>query len=96
MDAWLKEIERAKTEDEVVAAARDYCALLHPRELEALPKHCREIHIDTEADIPRVRRTLSAGFAAVHDPDADVERVRVLVDYMSRAEKRLGELRGAH
>ncbi len=96
MDAWLQEIERAMTEGEVVAAARDYCSLLHPRELLALPKDCREIHIDTEADIPRVRRKLSAGFAAVDDPDADVERVRVLVDYMSRAEKRLGELRGMH
>lgn len=91
MDSWLKEIDRASTGAEVVAVTRDYCSLLHPRELEALPRDCREIRIEGEADIPRVRRKLSEGFAQVRDPHADT---RKLVDYLSRADERLGQLRG--
>ena len=96
MNSWLKEIEHAQTGDEVVSVARDYCSLIHPRELEPLPQECREILIEAEADIPRLRRKLSDGFARVRDPDADIDRIRALVDYLSRADDRLGELRGSH
>jgi hypothetical protein len=96
MNTWFKEIERATTEAEVVASARDYCSLLHPRELAPLPLEYREIRIDGGADIPRLRQTLSEGFKRVRDPDADTQKLRDLVDYFSRASERLGELRDAH
>lgn len=96
MNAWLKEIERAKTEAEVVAATRDYCALVHPRELAPLPEELREIRIDAGADIPRLRARLSAGCDQVRDPDAETGKLRELVDYLGKASERLGELGQAH
>ena len=93
MESWLKEIEHASTGAQVVAVTRDYCALLHPRELEPLPKELREIRIEGEADISRVRKKLSEGFAGVRDPQAETAGLRDLVDYLARADERLGQLR---
>lgn len=36
MESWLRDIEGARNEAEVVRHARDYCALLHPRDLAPL------------------------------------------------------------
>jgi hypothetical protein len=96
MDSWFKDLERAKTEAEIVAGARDYCSLLNPRELDALPKECREIHIEEGVDIPRLRAQLSDVYSRVRDREGETEGLRHLVDYLSRASERLGELRGPH
>jgi hypothetical protein len=96
MNAWLKEIDRATTEAEIVESARDYCSLVHPRELATLPEECREINIADGDDIPRLRQRLSEGVAAVRDRDADTEKLRDLVNYLSRASERLGELCRPH
>jgi hypothetical protein len=93
MNAWFKDIEQAKTEAEIVANARDFCSLLHPRELDALPQECREISIEKSVDIPRLRQRLSDGYARVREGEGETERLRQLVDYLSRASDRLGELR---
>jgi hypothetical protein len=92
MNPWIKDIDRATTEAEIVEGARDYCALVHPRELAPLPMECREIRIEAGDDIPRLRQRLSDGVAKVRDPDADTEKLRELVHYLSRASERLGEL----
>jgi hypothetical protein len=96
MNSWFKDIERARTRAELVAGARDYCSLLHPRELEPLPRECREIHIEGAADIVRLRTSLSEGFAQVHGEGEDSPRLRELVDYLARASQRLGELDEPH
>jgi hypothetical protein len=93
MNAWLKDIDRATTEAEVVAQARDYCALMHPRDLAPLPQEDREIHIDSQADIPRLREKLARRVAAVQSQESETEKLRELVSYLSRASERLGELR---
>jgi hypothetical protein len=96
MNAWMKEIDHATTEAEIVTSARDYCSLVHPRELATLSMDSREIRIDGGADIARLRQRLSDGVATVRNPDADVEKLRELVDYLSRASERLGELGQSH
>jgi hypothetical protein len=94
MDTWFREIERAKTEAEIVASARDYCSLLHPRELDALPQECRDVRIQDGVDIPRVRERLSDGYARIRG-GAETERLQQLMEYFSRASDRLGELRAS-
>jgi hypothetical protein len=88
MKTWLRDIERASDPHEIVASARDYISLWSPREL---PEGAREIRIEDEADIPRLRERLVTGVgpAAQGSP----ERFRDLVTYLSRASERLGELR---
>ena len=96
MNTWFNDIDHAQTRDELVAYARDYLCLLHPRELDPLPKECRELRVDGEADIPRLREKLSDGYARVRDAEAETEKIRDLVEYFSRASRRLGELGSSH
>ena len=93
MNAWFKEIDRATTEAELVASARDYCALMHPRDLAPLPTECREIRIDSDTDIPRLREQMAQGYAGLRSHASEVEKLRDLVSYLSKATERLGEIR---
>jgi hypothetical protein len=93
MNAWFKEIDRATTEAELIANARDYCALMHPRDLAPLPADCREIHIETDSDIPRLREKLAKGYAGVNTHDSEVEKLRELVSFLTKVSDRLGEIR---
>ena len=92
MQSWLKEIDRALTEAEVVATTRDYLALWSPTELARFPVECRQIRIDTQADIARWRETLAAGYERAREADGS-ERRQDLVTLVARASERLGEIR---
>ena len=94
MNAWFKEIDRATTEAELVSNARDYCSLMHPRDLEPLPIECREIRIETDSDIPRLRERLAQGYAGVRISAHEVEKLRDLMSYLSKVDERLVEIRG--
>lgn len=89
MQSWLREIDRARTEAEVIATTRDYIALWSPAELCEFPEDCRTIRFDSQADIPRWRDKLLRGLAHMpeHSPRADD-----LVKLVARASDRLGEL----
>jgi hypothetical protein len=93
MNAWLKDIDRATTEAEIVAGARDYCSLLNPRDLAPLPERCRSIRIESDGDIPRLRGILAEGYAQVRNHASDVEKLRDLLSYLARASDRLNEIR---
>ena len=67
MQSWLKEIDRARTEAEVVATTRDYLALWSPTELARFP----EIVAMTKADLPDVREAY---------PQAQAEFAQIGVD----------------
>jgi len=45
MNSWLRDIDRATTEAEIVAHTRDYFSLVHPRDLAVLPEEMRTIPI---------------------------------------------------
>lgn len=93
MNAWFKDIDRATTEAEIVAHARDFCSLVNPRDLAPLPEGCRSIHIDSDADIPRVRAAIAEGYAEVRSHSSEVEKLRDLLSYLAKASDRLTEIR---
>ena len=93
MNTWFKEIDRATTEAELVSNARDYCALMHPRDLAPLQMECREIRIENDSDIARLREKLAQGYAGVRSHASEVEKLRDLVSYLSKVAERLGEIR---
>ncbi|MDQ3024953.1 MAG: hypothetical protein M3R58_00400 [Pseudomonadota bacterium] len=97
MNSWLKELDRARTEAEVVATTRDYVSLWAPPELKPLPEDCRQIRIDTQADIARWRDKLADGYARarIGDNSENSERLHDLVSLVARASERLGEIRAA-
>lgn len=94
MNSWLKDIDRATTEAEVVSRTRDYCSLVSPRDLQPLPEDCREIRIESQGDIALLRERLVVGFENARAHASELEKLRDLVSYLSRATERLGEIRG--
>jgi hypothetical protein len=94
--SWLKDIDRATTEAEIVARARDYCSLISPRDLLPLPEDCRQIRIDNDADIPRLRERLARGCERARAHASELEKARQLVSYLSHAAERLGAIRSSH
>ncbi len=93
MNAWFKDIDRATTEAEIVASARDYCSLINPRDLASLPEEFRSIRVDGDADIPRVHATLARGYAQARSRASEVDKLRDLLSYFSKAAERLSEIR---
>ena len=89
MQSWLREIDRARTEAEVVATTRDYIALWAPGEF---PEECRQIRIDTEADIARWRDQLDGNYARARTAEVS-PRLQDLLTLVARADERLGEIR---
>jgi hypothetical protein len=89
MHSWLKEIDRARTEAEVVATTRDYLALWSPGEF---PEECRQIRIDTQADIARWRDQLAESYLRARATEVSA-RLQDLVTLVARADERLGEIR---
>ena len=92
MNAWLRALERANTKDELVAQARDFCALLHPRDLAALPEDVRQIRIEAPDDIPRLRTRLAACGPVARERAFDADKVGDLMAYMEHADARLGQI----
>ena len=92
MQSWLRELDRANTESEVVATTRDYVALWSPTELAQFPEDCRQIRIDTQADIARWRDKLADGYARTRVGEVST-RLQDLVTLVARANERLGEIR---
>ena len=90
MESWLRDIEGARSAAEVVRHARDFCALLNPRDLEALPGETRELRIDSDADIAPARERLARGCAEARDGEA--AKARDLLALLTRAADRLAQL----
>lgn len=92
MNSWLRDIDRATTEAEILAHTQDYLSLVHPRDLAVLPEDLRTIRIEREADITVWRERLAKGYASLQAHDSDVERVQEMVSYLSKAADRLVEI----
>jgi hypothetical protein len=86
MSCWHREIERSRTEAEVVGSARDFLALWSPRELEPLTLGWRDLRIENADDVERVKRWALE----------DARELSELGDYLWHAAARIGELRRLH
>jgi len=93
MNSWLRDIDRATTEAEILAHAQDYLSLVHPRDLAVLPEDLRTIRIERETDITAWSERLAKGCASVQAHESDVARVQEMVSYLSKAADRLGQIR---
>ena len=95
MESWLRDIEGARNEAEVVRHTRDYCSLLHPRDLAPLPGACRELSIENGADVAAAHDRLARGYAEARAHDSEVHHLRSLIAVLARASERLAELQRA-
>ena len=87
MDCWHREIERSRTEAEVVVGAADYMALWSARELEPVTLGWRHVSIESADDVERVKNWL------VEDLRPEVQPLRELGDYLWHAAERIREIR---
>ncbi len=91
MDCWHREIERAKSEDEVVDRAQDYLVLYSPQELEPLRQSDPAVRLESGADIVRYQRRLADG--CYESRVSLVEPLEELASYFWHAAARIRELR---
>jgi hypothetical protein len=91
MDCWHHEIDKARTEDEVVKSAADFLALWAPQELAPVTLGWRELRIESGEDIELVKRWSTEGFAAA--PYASP--LHELARYFWHAAGRVEEIRSA-
>lgn len=93
MDCWHRQIERSRTEAEVVRSTGDFMALWSPRELAPVTRGWREVNIENVDDLERVKKwvvdDLGSGISAL--PEA--EPLRELGDYLWHAAARIKEIR---
>ena len=93
MNSWLRAIDSATTEAEIVTQTRDFLSLVNPRDLQPLPAECRDLRIESNDDIPRVKERLARACDGLRAGPGEGERVLELLSYVARASDRLGEIR---
>ena len=89
MDCWHREIERSRTEAEVVGSAADFMALWSPRELAPVTKGWRPVTIKSSDDLERVKKWVIEDCSCA--PAA--APLRELGDYLWHASARIREIR---
>ena len=95
MDCWEQDLEKARTEAEVLQSATDYLQLWAPRELDPMNLGLIELRIETPADIERVCRSLKAGQALPDTTSRQAAHLKQLASFMGEAAQRVTELRAA-
>ena len=95
MDCWHRQIEKSDSEAEVVREASDFLELWSPRELEPLTLGWRDVHIQSAADIERMKKWVVEELDVEHSLSPETRQLRELGDYLWHAAARIGELRRA-
>lgn len=95
MDCWEQDLEKARTEAEVLRSATDYLQLWAPRELDPMNLGLVELRIESPADIERVRRCLKAGPAMPEMTTRQAAHLKQLASFLGEAAQRVTELRSA-
>ena len=93
MDCWHREIERSRTEAEVVGSAADFMALWSPRELAPVTLGWREVTIENADDLERVKKWLVEDLGGGGSTLPGAEPLRELGDYLWHAAERIREIR---
>ena len=93
MDCWRHELDKAKTEDEIVQSASDYLVLWAPKGLDAMDLGLVEMRIESGADIERVRRSLRRSESLAPAQTRDAAHLKELASYFMHAASRVSELR---
>ena len=93
MDCWHREIERSRTEAEVVAGASDFMALWSSRELEPVTLGWRRVGIENVDDIERMKKWLVEDLGGQVMVQPGARTLRELGDYFWHASERIREIR---
>jgi hypothetical protein len=95
MDCWEQDLEKARTEADVLKSATDYLQLWAPRELDPMNLGLVELRIESPDDIERVRRSLKVGPAMQAMTTRQAAHLKQLASFLGTAAQRVTELRGA-
>ena len=93
MDCWHREIERSRTEAEVVKGAAEFMSLWSPRELAPVTRGWREVDIRNPEDLERVKNWVVEDLAGGLSSFPPAQPLRELGDYLWHASARIREIR---
>jgi hypothetical protein len=93
MDCWHHEIDKAKSEADIVRSATDYLLLWAPRELDPVNLGLAEMRIESPDDIERVKRWLGDPTLNQRAGNSNKAHLRELASFFTHASCRIGEIR---
>jgi len=93
MDCWHQEIDKARTEEEVVRCASDYLSLWAPRELEPLALGLIDKSIESVDDVERMKLWLTDNKSTAYSNPSHAAHLRELAGYFWHAASRVDEIR---
>jgi len=94
MKVWQKQINEARSWEELLEVARAYLASLSPDEWNALPANCRPARIKGIDDLAYWHECLANEFVAVAKASSDDEGLRRMLVFFTAAAERASELCG--
>lgn len=93
MDCWHREIERSRTEADVVRSAGDFLALWSPSELTPITYGWREVSIESAEDLERLKKWLLEDLGVGVFTAQQSQPLRELGEYLWHASARIREIR---
>jgi hypothetical protein len=94
MKSWYRQINAARSWQELLQAARDYIASLSPAEWVSLPEHCRPSRVKGIDDLAFWRDGLAEEYLKVaHAPDQN-DVLREMLAFFTAAAERASEMCG--
>lgn len=91
---WFRQIDDARTTDEVIAVARDYFATWTPQDLARLPRRCRPGRMKSERDLEELHSCVVEEFRLSEATGEDLAALQRLTSFVVRASVRGAQLAG--
>jgi len=91
---WFRQLDDARTTDQVIAIARDYFASWTPEELGRLPRDCRPGRMKSERDLEDLHVCVVEEFGRSEATGDDLATLQRLTSFVVRASVRSAQLAG--
>lgn len=93
--SWSRQIEDARSPQQVAEIVRDYLAMWAPEELSLLPPACRPGHVRSAQDVDELHSRLVEEYHRDRARGAALSALQRLTNVIVHASVRIAELRGA-
>lgn len=93
--SWSRQIEDARSPQQVAAIVRDYLAMWAPEELSLLPSACRPGHVRSAQDVDELHSRLVDEYHRDRARGAALSALQRLTNVIVHASVRIADLRGA-
>ena len=91
--SWFRQVENARSENEVISIARDYFAMWSPAEIGILPPAIRPPHIRDATDLEELNLRAVEAFRETRATGEELVLLQRLTGFVGRSCVRIAQLR---